>query len=381
MKTTLADSPIEVVNAEQILQSSDGWTSFSRLPAWTEAQFAKGDIGRWASFPSGVRLRFATTSESISLNVHVYRLTIKTIGEEPGLAGFDLLVNGREHSTRQTLKGGLVRLTMDGPAVTDEEYIRGEAERITFSDLGVGLKEIEIWLPTSGKVEIGEIESDQELFAPEADGRKKWIHYGSSISHCVEAQRPMNVWNIHASRLLNLNIRNLGLAGECHLDGFVARTIAAQQADFISLKLGINIVNADSMRERSFVPAVHNFLDIIREKHPITPIMIISPIICPFHEENPGPTLIGEHGLYSEPRSHDLSHGALNLPRIRTLLETVVSKRKDSNLFYLNGLELFGPADTHLMPDQLHPDATGYRLMGERFATNQGALLARLIGN
>ena len=380
METTLIGSPIEIVNAEQILQSSEGWTSFSRLPAWTEAQFAKGDIGRWASFPSGVRLRFATKSSSLTLKVHVFRLTIKDLAEEAGPAGFDLLINGQERSTAQTLKGGVVRLTMDGPAVTNEEFIRGESENISFIDLGDEMKEVEIWLPTSGKVEILALKSEEELFPPSADHRKKWIHYGSSISHCVEAQRPMNVWNVRAAGLLELNIRNLGLAGECHLDGFVARTIASEEADFISLKLGINIVNAYSMRERSFVPAVHNFLDIIREKKPTTPIMVISPICCPFHEVNPGPTLIGPDGLYSEPRSHDLGHGALNLPRIRTLLEMIVERRQDKNLYYLNGLELFGAEDTHMMPDQLHPSADGYRLMGERFALSQGALIKQLLG-
>jgi hypothetical protein len=380
METTLIGSPIEIVNAEQILQSAEGWTSFSRLPAWTEAQFAKGDIGRWASFPSGVRLRFATKSKSLTLKVHVFRLTIKDLAEEAGPAGFDLLINGQEHSTAQTLKGGVVRLTMDGPAVTNEEFIRGESENISFIDLGDEMKEVEIWLPTSGKVEILALESEEELLPPSVDHRKKWIHYGSSISHCVEAQRPMNVWNVRAAGLLELNIRNLGLAGECHLDGFVARTIASEESDFISLKLGINIVNADSMRERSFVPAVHNFLDIIREKKPTTPIMVISPICCPFHEVNPGPTLIGPDGLYSEPRSHDLGHGALNLPRIRTLLEMIVERRQDKNLYYLNGLELFGAEDTHMMPDQLHPSADGYRLMGERFAQSQGALIKQLLG-
>lgn len=375
----MPDPNIEIVGVGQVLKTATGNTTFSRLPAWTEIQFAKGDIGRWARFPSGVRLRFATESDSISLRVHVFRLTIKTLAEEAGPAGFDLLVNGKEHTTGQTLKGGVVRLTMDGPAVTNEEYLRGESEVIAFTDLGKEMKQIEIWLPTSGEVEIEFLESDKEIFAPALDLRKKWIHYGSSISHCIEAQRPMNVWNILASRLLGLNIRNLGLAGECHIDGFVARTIAQAEADFISLKLGINIVNADSMRERSFVPAVHNFLDIIREKRPTTPIMVISPIYCPFHEVNPGPTLIGSDGLYSEPRSHDLGHGSLNLPRIRTLLETVVSKRDDKNLYYLNGLELFGPADVHMMPDKLHPNPDGYRLMGERFASSQGALIHKIL--
>ncbi len=379
MKTSLTGSPIEIAGALEVEVNQAGWTTISRLPAWTKTQYAKGDIGRWANMPSGVRLRFATSSEKIELSVHVYRLTIKDLAEEPGLAGFDLLIDGKEFSTVQTLQGGVVRLSMDGPAVTNEEYIKGENEIITFEGLGNHRKEVEIWLPSSGVVEIESIAANQEIFAPVPDSRKKWVHYGSSISHCVEAQRPMNIWNVHASRLLDLNIRNMGFAGECHVDGFVARSIANVDADFISLKMGINVVNADSMRERSFVPAVHNFLDTIREKKPTTPIMVISPICCPFHEENPGPTLIGSAGLYSEPRSHDLSHGALNLPRIRTLLETAVSKREDSNLYYLNGLDLFGPDDVHMMPDQLHPNPDGYRLMGERFATSQGELLKKII--
>lgn len=379
MEYTLNNSSIEVVNADQILNAPYGRVSFSRLPAWTEYEYAKEDIGRWARFPSGIRLRFATESDYLELDVHVYRLTIKDLGEEPGPAGFDLLIDGEEYSTQQTVKGGVVRLAMDGPAVIQEEYIRGESEIISFSGLGNHMKEVEIWLPTSGIVEVGTIKSDSELVAPKPDHRKKWIHYGSSISHCVEAERPMNAWNVHASRLLGLNIRNLGLAGECHVDGFIARTIAGHDADFISLKLGINIVNADSMRERSFVPAVHNFLDIIREKKATTPVMVISPICCPLHEINPGPTLIGPKGLYSEPRSHDLGHGALNLRRIRTLLETIVQKRNDENLYYLNGLELFGAVDTYMMPDQLHPNSAGYRLLGERFAHSQGPLIERLL--
>jgi hypothetical protein len=39
-------------------------------------------------------------------------------------------------------------------------------------------------------------------------------------------------------------------------------------ADLITLKVGINLVNADSMRERTFRPAVHAFLDTIREGIP-----------------------------------------------------------------------------------------------------------------
>ena len=43
----------------------------------------------------------------------------------------------------------------------------------------------------------------------------------------------------------------------------------------------------------------------------------------------------------------------------------------DQNLSYLDGLELYGEADTvtHPLPDALHPDAETHALIGERFAT------------
>ena len=34
----------------------------------------------------------------------------------------------------------------------------------------------------------------------------------------------------------------------------------------------------------------------------------------------------------------------------------------------MNGLELMNERDVDLMPDKLHPNSAGYRLMGERFA-------------
>jgi lysophospholipase L1-like esterase len=181
----------------------------------------------------------------------------------------------------------------------------------------------------------------------------------------------MDIWPVRAAQLMNLDVINFGFAGECQLDGFAARSIANTPADFISLKLGINLVNADSMRERAFIPAVHSFLDTVREKHPTTPILIISPIWCPFHETTPGPIMIDGALLFAKERPAELAAGALTLVRIRELLTDIVSKREDKNLHYMNGLELMNEDDVDLMPDKLHPNSAGYRLMGERFAKKQ----------
>jgi hypothetical protein len=375
----LLDSPVEVVGPYDHQVNDDGWVAFSRLPLWTWQQFGVSGLHRWTRFPSGVRLRFRSAATTLALEVHVMPLTIARVIEEPATARFDLVVDGVEAATVPATKGGQIRLEMDGPLVTSEKFIRGEGEEITFTNLKSGMKEIEIWLPAGALVEVRNISADDALLAPTPSTKKKWVHYGSSISQCAETERPLDIWSVHASRLLGLDIRNLGLAGEAHLDGFVARTIAATPADFISLKLGINVVNGDSMRERSFIPAVHNFLDIIREKKPTTPILLISPIICPFHEVNPGPTLIGDAGLTSMERPQALAAGALNLPKIRAILETIVNERGDTNLYFMSGLELFNEGDLGMMPDLLHPNSAGYRLMGERFVALQKDFIARVV--
>ena len=49
--------------------------------------------------------------------------------------------------------------------------------------------------------------------------------------------------------------------------------------------------------------------------------------------------------------------------------EAVLTMRAqgDTNLHYISGLELFGQDLAHLLPDDLHPDAEGYKIMGQNF--------------
>jgi lysophospholipase L1-like esterase len=92
-------------------------------------------------------------------------------------------------------------------------------------------------------------------------------------------------------------------------------------------------------------------------------------VYCEVHEDNPGPTLGGPDGRITVGASTGVDWvGDLTLVSIRALLEEIVQRREDANLFYLNGLELFGETDFYLAPDGLHPNAEGYRLIGERFA-------------
>lgn len=145
------------------------------------------------------------------------------------------------------------------------------------------------------------------------------------------------------------------------------------------MKIGINLVNVDLMRLRAFTPAMHGFLDTIREGHPHTPLLVASPTLCPIHEDTPGPGAFDEDALRAgrlrfratgDPAER--AGGKLTLGVIRAELSRIVAHRADEDpwLHYLYGRTLYGEADytERPLPDELHPDAATHRSMGERFA-------------
>ena len=196
----------------------------------------------------------------------------------------------------------------------------------------------------------------------------------------VQRRSPTGTWPAQAALRAGVDLVNLGLGGSALLDPFVARTIRDTAADLISIKIGINLVNGDLMRMRAFTPAVHGFLDTIRDGHPYTPLLVVSALYCPIHETTPGPAAFDSEALADgvvcfratgDPA--EVPAGKLTLTTIRDELARIVSERAqtDSHLHHLDGRDLYGPDDATDLPllDNLHPDAATHRLIGERFAT------------
>ncbi|MFG2712969.1 GDSL-type esterase/lipase family protein [Streptomyces goshikiensis] len=343
-----------------------------RLPARARRQFPDGYLAMVEAQPSGVRVAFRTEATTVELDVLPTRTVYPGAPATPeGL--YDLVVDGRL-TGRTTVAGGNVR-TVD-MTTGSMETTPGPPGTARFAGLPAGGKDVEIWLPHRETVELIALRTDAPVEALPDRGRRVWLHHGSSISHGSNAAGPTEIWPAVAAARGGVELINLGLGGNALLDPFVARALRDTPADLISVKIGINLVNTDLMRLRAFVPAVHGFLDTIREGRPEVPLLVVSPILCPIQEDTPGPVAPDFSGQKLSFRAlgdpAERAQGKLTLHVIRDELARITAQRaaEDPNLHYLDGRTLYGEADFAELPlpDGLHPDTAAHRRIGERFA-------------
>lgn len=318
----------------------------------------------WNEFcPSGISLELAIKKTT------TITLTGYALDDSP--QWISLVSRNAEQSKRMDVQmHGLGRLV---PNLKEGSFSlkTGNPMTITLEPLDAMDTQFTVMLSHTCLAEIIGIESDDAVTPNGIETpRRRWTHYGSSISHGAQSQRPADRWLMQVAQKLDLDLTDLSLSGNAQLDQAVARTIANQPADFITCAIGINLVNADSMRERTFMPAVHGFLDTVRDRQPQTPLIVITACTCPMQENTPGPVMQESDGTFrTARRSLENDEGALTLSKTREMVERAVEQRHDPFMTVMNGLELLGPSDAHSLRDNLHPDQAGIDVIASRFAT------------
>ncbi len=301
------------------LESTAEWTQPWRIRHDERDLLHEGLVVR-ASTAAGVRLSFYSDTAQVC----------GTIDEIAEPAEIDLCCNG-EYVASAGLEGR-----------SDFAFLGLPAER----------KLIELWLPQKSPFRLKSLAlSDDADLAPFEDERPKWITYGSSITHCGAAESPTQTWPGIVARGHGLNLTCLGFGGQCHLDPMMARLIRDLPADFISVCAGINIHGGASLNIRSFRQAVIGTVMTIREKHPRIPFALISPICAPQKETTPNAA-----GMTLEIMREEIATAA-----------ELLCGHGDDKLYCVSGLDIFGKDLVHLLPDDVHPNAEGYKVLGRNF--------------
>lgn len=363
----------DLVFGAQELERTETGLQPHRLPASSRKQNEDAGFSMAERQPSGVRLKFRTAASVVELDVLPTKRVYTGMPARPdGI--FDLRVDGELAQQRSALGGRTMRINMAPPSMALEP---GDVQVLRFENLPAQDKLVEIWLPHDEMTELVALRADAGI-AP-VSPRKIWLHHGSSISQGSNATSPTGIWPAVAATLGGVDLVNMGFGGNALLDPFTARAMRDTRADFISVKMGINLVNADVMSMRAFGPALHGFIDTIREGHPETPLVLVSPIYCPIHETTPGPCQFdfaalaeGRLLFHAEGDAEDVAKGKLTLVSIRQKMQAITAQRaaSDPNIHYLDGLDLYGADDNASLPlpDELHPDSATHGLIGRRFA-------------
>ncbi len=280
-----------------------------------------------AEQPSGGRIRFRTDSSALAVRLeYPYppgRPNLQAYGE----SGVDLYVNNTYWSTAIADKDA-------GPGkIYDHVYFNfGDGPRIE--------RNITFYLPLYMGVKVLALGVDPNavIKPPQPFAiSKPVVYYGTSITQGGAASRPGMSYEAIVGRRLNIDFVNLGFSGAGKYEHSLAKAVAAINASCYVLD-GTNLHTVESMRE-----VFPQFIQTIRAKRPLTPILVISPI-------------------YS---SYELIHrGAdVNSNGKEAFMRSVVSQfvtDGDKNIQFIEGTDMLGPLQGDGLTDGVHPNDLGF---------------------
>ncbi|MGW0394492.1 GDSL-type esterase/lipase family protein [Streptomyces sp. NPDC003042] len=286
------------------------------------------DTGERATLPIGVRLEF-TTASAHAVEIR-YRATV------PGPT--DAL---------RDLAHGFAVWNRHGPLT--EVFTEPAAESVVRLELPRRRGPFLVYPPEAQSPLILALRGIGGALTP-APTAPRWVVHGDSITEGWWSTRPAHGWPAVTGRSLGWDTVNLGYAGAARGELATAEQLAALPADVITLAFGTNCWTRVPHSVPLLYETTRAFLDLIRQDHPRTPLLLLSPVLRPDAERTPnrlGATL-----------------GALRDAMERATRDRIAAG--DGHLALLPGRDLLGPE--HLA-DGLHPDDAGHRILGLAVAT------------
>lgn len=275
-------------------------------------------VWRLAQSPAGVRLRLRTDSVKVGLEMKSGGYKIAT-SPALGLVGVDLYVDGRYHGSAVPGEDGVLKHTWDiAPAPA--------------------MRDIMFYLPFGSPVSIQAVVLDEkaQVEPPTAHAQPlPVVYYGSSITQGAQASNPGMAFPCVLGRWLGLDFINLGFSGNGKGEPELARAVAELDAACFVLDYWANPTPEEYLR------TLPGFVDIIRARHPTTPIVVTGPYF------NPSENIGGRMGGYQ-------------LEKRKIAPAFVAERRKtDPNIHYVDGFEMIPPESADALSDARHANSYG----------------------
>jgi lysophospholipase L1-like esterase len=291
------------------------------------------DTWAMASIPAGVRLELVADADEIEIR---YSCAHASLGYLGGGEGHEFVV------------------WHDGERVAQVDAEAGE--HTVRLPVGGGAGRVIVYLPERMGPTVLEVRGVGGSIEP-APSQPRWLCYGDSIAEGWVVTTADRAWPMVAARAHELDVVNLGYAGAARGEIPSAEELAELDADVISIAHGTNCWTRTPHSTELFAAGLRTFLAIVRDGHPATPVVAVSPITRPDAESTPNRlgTTLGD---------------------LRATFEEVVRERiaaGDDRLTLVEGLPLVAPGQ---LADQIHPGDEGHEAM----AAAIGPVVAGVVG-
>lgn len=278
--------------------------------------------------PSGARIRFRSDTTSLAVRYECDKT-------QPALNNFSL--HG-EAGCDLYLDGQYVA-TVIPPATA-------ETGHVFVTDLTKQMRTFCLYLPLYTEVSIDAIGLDsgaEILPAPPFANPLPVVFYGTSITQGGCAGRAGLSYEAMLCRQLNLDFVNFGLSGSGRGEREVADLIAEVNASCYVLDFSQNNATVEELG-KAYLP----FIDTLRERHPDTPVLCVTPIYWAYESIN---------APWKDRQE-----------QMRMVIRDAVQQRVgtgDTNVRVVEGYELLGPSKEDGLIDGLHPNTLGFYWMAQ----------------
>ncbi len=290
-----------------------------------------------AKSPSGGRIRFKSNCTSLGIRLEYPRLSGMRNMHVFGQSGVDLYADGK----------------YVGTAIHNKEL---EVEHIYFSNAQAQEHEFVLYLPLYNGVSVKAIGVNTEAVIEKPCPfaiPKPVVFYGTSITQGGCASRGGMSYQAILSRMLNIDFVNLGFSGNGRGEKKVALAVAEIDAACFVMDFMANNRTVDSLAS-----VYEPFIRTIREKHPETPIVLVTRIYAS--------------------RENSLLGGGELIEAKKDIIRNVAAKlitEGDENIMLLEGHALLGPGEGDGLVDGSHPNDLGFQWMAERLAPTLARIL------
>ncbi len=295
-----------------------------RLPARVKDHIREA-VWNLAQQPAGGRIRFSTDSEHVGIHAKSADYNVMNHITRIGQSGFDVYADNHFMGS----------VSPDEHCAISTEWHVGGSRK---------MRNIEISMPLYKPVTIESIGIDEG--AAIKDPRpyklpKPIVYYGTSITQGGCASTPGTTYQSFISRWLDLDFVNLGFSGNGWGDPELAAIVSEIPACCYVIDFWANVA-ADQYGAR-----LPGFVGPIRENHPETPVVVVSPFFF----------------------AQDANNGAAHAQQRKDAEEFVKEHQKqgDRNIYLLDGYKLISREDTYGLVDGVHANSLGFYLMAKGF--------------